>query len=473
VEKRNNFKNSNILTITTAIYEGVIYPLFMNNGRLQKSAQQPFQRNIIMQRLNLQILLTGNELMLGDIVDSNSVMIAHQLNSIGLEIERKVTVGDSLLCLVNNIIDMSKQADILIINGGIGPTVDDLTSQALAQAMGSELKEHKQALAHLSLWCKQRDIALAYPNLKQVHLPKNARIIDNPIGSAVGFVITFQDCDIYCTPGVPIELKEMMVNEIIPVIKKQLPCSQTYQIIRSHVFGYGESSIQSLIDEKIPEWPTKIDLGFRADSPFIEVKLACKQLEDLPLLYTTQTNLSKLLGDHVLAIINKTGKTIAEYVLDLLINKQLKITLAESCTGGLIASKLTNIAGASKAFDAGFITYSNTMKTTILDVKPKTLTKHGAVSKAVVLEMAQGALNKAQADIVIAVTGIAGPNGGTNLKPVGSVWIAWGNNEQIHTHYFCIKGNRKTFQIRVVNIALDLVRRMLLKSVETPYYITT
>jgi nicotinamide-nucleotide amidase len=125
-----------------------------------------------MQRLNLQVLLTGNELMLGDIVDSNSVTIAHQLNTIGLEIERKVIVGDNLTCLVNSIIDMSKQADILIINGGLGPTVDDLTAQALAQATGNELTEHKQALAHLSIWCKQRDISLSYPNLKQVYLPK-------------------------------------------------------------------------------------------------------------------------------------------------------------------------------------------------------------------------------------------------------------------------------------------------------------
>jgi nicotinamide-nucleotide amidase len=426
-----------------------------------------------MQRLNLQVLLTGNELMLGDIVDSNSVTIAHQLNTIGLEIERKVTVGDNLTCLVNNIIDMSKQADILIINGGLGPTVDDLTAQALAQATGNELTEHKQALAHLSLWCKQRDISLSYPNLKQVYLPKNSRIIDNPIGSAVGFVVTFQECDIYCTPGVPTELKNMIINEILPIIKRQLPHSQSHQVIRSQVFGYGESGIQSLIFDNIPEWPKKIDLGFRADTPFIEVKLACQQLEDLPLLHATQSTLTKLLGDHVLAIINKSGKTMAEYVLDLLIDKQLKITLAESCTGGLIASQLTNIAGASKVFEAGFITYSNSMKTTLLEVKPKTLTDHGAVSKAVALEMAKGALNKTQADIVIAVTGIAGPSGGTIDKPVGSVWIAWGNNEQLNTHYFCIKGQRKTFQNRVVNIALDLIRRMLLKSTQKPFYMAT
>ncbi len=424
-----------------------------------------------MKRIKLQILLTGNELMRGDIIDSNSAMIAQYLNDIGLEIERKVTVADSLSNLIENIVEITKQADILIINGGLGPTVDDLTSQALAQVTDQALIEHKQARQHLEKWCEQRNITLDYPNLKQALLPANAGIIANPIGSAVGLVMNFQGCNIYCTPGVPKELELMMANGILPLIKKQLPSEQHYQVIRSQVFGYGEATLQRLIDEKMPDWPEVIDLGFRAEMPFIEVKLACQQLDHLPLLKATQTKLTDILGDHLLASASDNHKTMADYVVDLLTAQNLKITLAESCTGGMIASQLTRISGVSKVFEAGFVTYSNPMKTAMLDVDTTTLDEYGAVSKQVALQMASGALKKAQADIVIAVTGIAGPNGGSIEKPVGAVWIAWGNNEQLHCQYFCLKSPRIHFQIKVANIALDLVRRWLLNSTELPHYI--
>jgi len=423
-----------------------------------------------MKRLNIQILLTGNELMLGDIVDSNSAMIAQQLKNIGVNIQRKVTVADELSDLVDEIRHMSKQADILIINGGLGPTIDDLTAQALAQATKVELNDNSEALSHLTAWCQQRNTPLAYPNLKQIHLPSNVKIIANPIGSAVGFMSHFQECDIYCTPGVPHELERMMNEEIIPLIKKKIPDGQQYHVIRSQTFGYGESSIQALLDKKMPEWPKEIELGFRAAMPFLEVKLACAREEHAPLLTSTQQKVANLLGDHLIFPIEKNSHTMAEHVLALLNRNKLKATFAESCTGGLISSLLTNISGSSNVFEAGFVTYSNHMKTKMLDVKPATLEKFGAVSKQVVIEMAQGALKKSNADLVIAVSGIAGPNGGTTEKPVGSVWIAWGSNKQIETKYFCLKGNRKYFQKMVATRALDLIRRVLIDSQEIPHY---
>jgi len=423
-----------------------------------------------MKRLNIQILLTGNELMLGDIVDSNSAMIAQQLKNVGVNIQRKVTVADELSDLVDEIRHMSKQADILIINGGLGPTVDDLTAQALAQATNVELSDNSDALAHLTAWCQQRNTPLAYPNLKQIHLPSNVKIIANPIGSAVGFMSHFQDCDIYCTPGVPHELKRMMNEEIMPLIKKNIPDDQQYHVIRSQVFGYGESSIQALLDVEIPEWPKEIELGFRAAMPFLEIKLTSKTTENYPLLLSTQDKVARLLGDHLVSSIEKDSITMADHVLTLLNKNKLKVTFAESCTGGLISSLITNISGSSNAFEAGFVTYSNHMKTKMLDVEQNTLEQFGAVSKQVVIEMAQGALKRSSADLVIAVSGIAGPNGGTEEKPVGSVWIAWGNNNQIETKYFCLKGNRKYFQKMVATRALDLIRRLLINSKETPCY---
>jgi len=442
----------------------------LQNKEFNETWDITIQRGLAMKQLNIQILLTGNELMLGDIVDSNSAMIAQQLKNIGLNIQRKVTVADDLTYLVDEIKQMSIQADILIINGGLGPTIDDLTAQALAQASGVELSENSDALKHLSNWCEQRGQPLAYPNLKQVHLPTNTNIIANPIGSAVGFTTQLNGCDIYCTPGVPHELEQMMITQILPMIKKGATDCQQYQVIRSQVFGYGESSVQNLLDTSFSNWPDEIELGFRAAMPFLEIKIACQSSDNLPLLKNTQTKIESLLGDHIISIVDKKNKTMAEHVLGLLNDKNLKITMAESCTGGLISSLFTNISGSSQAFEAGFVTYSNEIKRTLLDVKTQTIEQHGAVSKEVVIEMAQGALKKSQANIAIAVSGIAGPSGGSVDKPVGSVWLAWGSKEKIETQYFCIKGNRKYFQTMVANRGLDLVRRMLINSSEIPNY---
>jgi len=424
-----------------------------------------------MKRLRIQLLLTGNELMIGDIIDSNSAMIAQQLKDLGIEVQRKVTVADDLSYLVDEITHMSQQADILIINGGLGPTVDDLTAQALAQASNTQLVENIHALVHLTTWCDKRGVALSHPNLKQAMLPENCHVIANPVGSAVGFTTRFQHCDIYCTPGVPHELKRMMTQEIMPHIAQKLTSDHYYQVIRLQVFGYGESSIQKLIDKEFKNWSENIELGFRAAMPFLEVKLAIKSNSDEKMLTEYHNKIRSLLGEHVLANIKNEPQTLAEHVLTLLKKQSLKITTAESCTGGLIASLLTNIAGSSQVFEAGFVTYSNQMKTAMIDVSPSTLDHHGAVSEAVVIEMAQGALKKSNADVAIAVSGIAGPDGGSAEKPVGSVWIAWGENNEIKTQYFCIKGSRKYFQTMVANRALDLIRRVLIKSDECPNYI--
>ncbi|MDO6445841.1 CinA family nicotinamide mononucleotide deamidase-related protein [Colwellia sp. 1_MG-2023] len=423
-----------------------------------------------MDDLKIQLLLTGNELMVGDIIDSNSAMIAQHLLPLGASIERKVTVADDIDLLIHEIQTISQQADVLIINGGLGPTIDDLTAQALAKSCQLPLKEHPCAVNHLQEWANRRGIPLDKTNLKQAMLPQHATIIPNRTGSAVGFHLNFQQCDIYCTPGVPSELAIMLQEEVMPLIQPKLAQHQHYQVLRLHVFGLGESTLQALLEEKFPTWPKEVDIGFRASSPFLELKLTIQQKQDIELLTIYKAKLYDLLGDHILSQLSDKTPTMAEYVLTLLQENNQSITTAESCTGGLISSLLTNIAGASKSFEAGYITYSNSAKEKMLDVSNETLRKYGAVSEQVVIEMAQGALAKSDADYAIAVSGIAGPEGGTKEKPVGSVWIAWGNNKKIKTVYLCIKGTRYYFQTAVANRALDLIRRDLIASAEQPYY---
>jgi len=420
---------------------------------------------------NVQLLLTGNELMTGDIVDSNSAMIAQQLKELGLEISRKVTVADDLELLVDEINRLAEQADILIINGGLGPTIDDLTAQALAKATNIELAEHPKALEHLTTWCEKRGAKLNAPNLKQTILPKNCNIIPNNQGSAVGFQVNHLNCEIYCTPGVPRELEVMLLEQIVPDIAKELPNELVSDVTRLQVFGLGESTLQKMVDDKLPDWPKNIELGFRAGMPLLEVKLTTTTQEAHDKKHYWQEKLLKVLGDHVIAQISNEPLSLANNVLVKLADKDFKITTAESCTGGLIASMITREAGASAFFEAGFVTYSDNMKTKLLGVSEQLLSNHGAVSQEVVIAMAKGALEKSSADFVIAVSGIAGPDGGDNKKPVGTVWIAWGNIDNLKSICLLMPLPRHYFQKYVASIGLDLIRRELINSQEIPSYV--
>ncbi|WP_019025805.1 CinA family nicotinamide mononucleotide deamidase-related protein [Colwellia piezophila] len=420
----------------------------------------------------VQLLLTGNELMTGDIVDSNSAMMAQVLKELGLEVSRKVTVADDLTLLVNEINYMATTSDILIINGGLGPTIDDLTAQALALTIEEELIEHPQALKHVTQWCRQRGTELNAPNRKQAILPNGCQIIANSCGSAVGFTVRYKDCDIYCTPGVPHELKKMMTEQMVPMIKSNLPDHLIASVTRLQVFGLGESTLQKMIDEQLPNWPTEIELGFRAGLPLLEVKLTTNTNKGLALKPLWQEKLASVLGDHLIAEVQGKAKSLAEHLLNQLQQHNLKITTAESCTGGLIASHLTQVSGSSSSFEAGFVTYSNVMKTAMLDVPPQLFEQDGAVSKAVVIAMAKGALLKSNADLTIAVSGIAGPNGGSENKPVGTVWFAWGSLNDIKTQCLLLPYDRRQFQYFVAEIGLDFLRRYQKNLITTPSYVT-
>lgn len=419
----------------------------------------------------LQILLTGNELMTGDIVDSNSAMMAKVFKEIGLNIRRKVTLADDLNLLINEIKQIARNSDILIINGGLGPTVDDLTAKALAIATKKNLTQNPIALLHVTNWCKQRDIPLNAANIKQAILPEDCQIINNKTGSAVGFSIRYMECDIYCTPGVPSELHTMLCEEIIPIVRKNLPNNIISEVTRLQVFGIGESSLQTLINEQLPSWPDELDLGFRAGKPLLEVKLTAYSCKGITLKSIWTNKLIKVLGDHFITEVKDKAFTLAEHLIEKLRQNNIKVTTAESCTGGLIASKLTEVDGASACFSAGFVTYSDHMKHTLLDVPKETLQEHGAVSEAVVIAMAKGALIKSNANLTIAVSGIAGPSGGTINKPTGTVWFAWGSANNIHTQCLLLPYERVKFQQYVAAIGLDLLRRYHQNLTSLPNYI--
>jgi len=426
------------------------------------------QREIIM-RINL--LLTGDELMSGDTIDSNSAMIARQLVPLGWKIQQKLTVGDDRQLLIRATQDLSRDCDVLIINGGLGPTVDDLTAEALASATGVSIAEHPEALAHLQSWCAERRISLNAANYKQAMLPAGCNIVANPVGSAVGFSLILNGCLVICTPGVPRELEAMLSASILPLLRAQFS-SGTHHIKRFALFGVGESALQQQISDAFPDWPASVSLGFRVGFPLLELKLTTTAASADALLEPLLARLQPLIANYLIGEVplGSTGVSLPEELIKLLIARKQRIAVAESCTGGLIASQLTSIAGSSKVFEGGFVTYSNAMKQAVLDVKTQTLEAHGSVSEEVVREMAAGALRVSGADYTAAVSGVAGPGGGTADKPVGTVWIAWGSAQQIHATKLLVPLGRIMFQQYVTAVALDLIRREILGIATPPSY---
>ena len=366
----------------------------------------------------IALLLTGNELMSGDTVDSNSAMIATCLGDHGLEIGEKCTVGDDPTLLQSALARLAQQYPAVIVNGGLGPTRDDLTSEVIATLTDTELTENPEARAHVENWCARRRIAPNPANLKQAFVPAGCQLIHNPLGSALGFAINVKDCLVLTTPGVPSEL-EAMLPALVTHLEARVG-GEARQILRLQTFGIGESSVEERIKKYADRWPNAVTLGFRAGMPQLELKLSVPSAAHLPAQEEALALLEEDFGDHILG---KGSTRLAEKLQAVLRNQNKTMTTAESCTGGGIASALTELPGISEIFLEGFVTYSNAAKHADLGVPEQLLETNGAVSSEVVAAMARGAAERAGTDLALSVSGIAGPGGGTEHKPVGLVWF--------------------------------------------------
>ena len=232
-------------------------------------------------RTNVELLLTGDELMSGDTVDSNSALIARELSLIDLAPARRVTLGDDRSALVNELLSMTRNAGAVIVNGGLGPTIDDLTAQIVAEVAGVPIKEHPQALADLQQWCERRRLVLNEANRKQAMLPEGCELIENPVGSAPGFALEISGCLVMCTPGVPSELRAMLPT-LTQKLVQRYGTHVNKQVLRLQTFGLGESTAQQLVKDHCPDWPNEVALSFRAGAPQLEIKLTVMRDEDLP-----------------------------------------------------------------------------------------------------------------------------------------------------------------------------------------------
>lgn len=410
-----------------------------------------------------EILITGDEIRSGALVDSNSAYIAQKLQETGIEIARHCCVGDDPATTTNILTEMGQRSDIAVVTGGLGPTDDNLTAVAAARAADVNLVLDPQAVESAENFAKARNRRLTDSYKKQAMLPTGAQCLNNPVGTSPGFHLKIGQCDFFFLPRAPFEMRRMLTEQVIPRIMKLLGPAVGVRPVKTFcALGLTESATRDYLDKFDRLFP-RIKLGLRTQFPEIQVKLYAHGADEEEMRAQMEAAtrwVRQKLGDRV---ISDTGESTERVVGDLLRQKKANLALAESCTGGLIADLLTNVPGSSEYFIFSAVTYSNELKMKILDVNARTLDLYGAVSEQTAKEMAQGVQQISSATYGLSVSGIAGPGGATADKPVGTVCIGLADAKSVHGYRFNF-----TFADRWMNkhvfatTALDLLRRELL-----------
>lgn len=408
--------------------------------------------------MKLEMICTGEEVLAGQIIDTNAAWVADTLMNQGIEMQYRVTVGDRIEDLVSTFTERSHCADIILVNGGLGPTSDDLSAQAMALALGEELVEHKQWRQHLEDWFAKRGRTMPENNLKQCLLPASAILVDNPIGSAPGFRVKLNQAWLFFTPGVPVELKQMLTEQFLPFIKQEFKPSEPTHLNKLLTLGHGESGLAEQLEALAI--PAGITLGYRPSVPHVEIKLFARGNNAIAALPAFRESVKALLGT---AVVAEGPPSLAEEVHSLLVDSKLSLSIAESCTGGMICNQLIEYPGSSHYLLQGLVTYSNQAKINTLNVPEQTLNEHGAVSIETAQAMAQGARQLLDSDYALSTTGIAGPDGGSEKKPVGMVVIALASKTSTWTQTVLLsQRSRNLVRLMSSAIALDMLRRKLL-----------
>lgn len=413
--------------------------------------------------MNVELISVGTELLLGNIVNTNARFLSEKCAMLGMLVYYQTTVGDNRERMTEVIKTALMRADIIILNGGLGPTEDDITKDVCAETMGLKLVEDPEVKARLEEWYRERKLTdLPDSNWRQALVPEGAVIFENHNGTAPGLAMEKDGKTAILLPGPPDEMIPMVENQICPYIQKKQSGIIRSQMVK--ICGYGESKVEDMLLDLIDN-QTNPTLATYAKTMEVHIRVTARaETEDeaKKILKPVVKEIKKRFG-HAVYTTDET-ETLEDVVVRLLTKYDLTVTTAESCTGGLLAARLVNVPGASEVFRQGFITYSNKAKRKILDVSKTTLRKYGAVSEQTAKEMATGGVFATDADICVAVTGVAGPDGGTPEKPVGLVYIACYMKDSVQVEEYHFNGNREKIREQTAVQALDLLRRAVLKN---------
>ncbi|MGN0004116.1 MAG: competence/damage-inducible protein A [Sphingobacterium composti] len=371
--------------------------------------------------MNAEIITIGDEILLGQIVDSNSAWIGQQLNLMNIRVNQITSISDTAEAIINALNQASSRAKLIIVTGGLGPTKDDITKQTIANYFGKKLVRNAEVLAHVKkLFARfAPDKVMPEVNQAQADVLEGCQVLFNDVGTAPGMLVE-KDGKLYVfLPGVPFEMKFLITNRVLPLIASRVS-SSTIEHRHIITIGLGESFLAAKIVDIEESLPNNIKLAYLPKVGLVRLRLTQIGGSQINIDYY-HAQLVERLKEHV---VSTKDVTIEQAIVEAFSADNLKFATAESCTGGSIAAGITAISGASAMFDCGIVAYHNSIKQNLLGVQESTLMIHGAVSEQTVIEMAEGVKKLAGADYAIATSGIAGPGGGTPEKPVGTVWIA-------------------------------------------------
>ncbi len=411
--------------------------------------------------MKIGILTIGNELMNGRITDLNASFIAREINQQGWQIETIISVGDDFASIKNRLDYLLSLTDAIICTGGLGPTADDITTAAIAEAFGLPLYTDENVLNFIRDIFTKFNLRWVENNAKQAMFPQGAEIIPNSRGTAPGFSLLINEKPIFVIPGVPAEARMMLTLGVIPILRRYFPHNELYtskQTIKT--FGLSEAAVDDRLKD-IDFDSLGVSVGFYPVFPENHIVLISrrKTLEEAQNnLQKAQDEVSARLHDYIFAC---EEKTLEEVIADLLTKKKLTIAIAESCTGGLITNRLTNVSGSSDYLERGLVTYSNAAKISMLGVPAEIIEKHGAVSQQTALLMAEGVRKLAGTDLGLSSTGIAGPSGGSNEKPVGTVYLALSDSGRTICRHHTFRWDRQRNKDVFSEAALFLLKNYL------------
>ncbi|PZP52283.1 MAG: damage-inducible protein CinA [Pseudopedobacter saltans] len=412
-----------------------------------------------MKQVMASIITIGDELLIGQVIDTNSAFIAQQLNQIGIWSHRRIAVGDVWDEIWEALNQESAVSDIVLITGGLGPTTDDITKPLLCKYFQTELIENQDSLRNLKAIFKDREMPEKI--FGQALLPASCIPVFNKRGTAFGMWFEKNETIFVSMPGVPFEMKGMITDYVIPELQKrfELPTIAYRTVLTA---GKGESAINETIQDFEDALPSNIQLAYLPDLGKVRVRLTTSGAdanETIEQLDQEFTKLKVLLED---ITVSDNGDNMEEALGKILIEKQLTVGTAESCTAGNIAHVISSVPGSSRYLLGGIVSYSNEVKHNLLGVKEETLAQYGAVSEQTVKEMVKGCLDSIHADVAVAVSGILGPDGGTPEKPVGTVWVAVGNQENMATKCLHLRyNNRERNMQATTNAALNMLFRFV------------
>ncbi len=402
-----------------------------------------------MNLIRIAVLATGDELLNGSISDTNTRDIARLLAPAGYRLGSSLCVSDNPEQIAQALRQLIPQQDVIIATGGLGSTGDDLTAKTVAQALGRPLEENPKAIEMIRKRYLESGRELDPGVLRQALLPQKSVPLPNTEGTAPGFWLRQQGCDLFFLPGVPVEMRAMLINTVIPALKRNKPGAAPLLRRNFGFFGLSEPQIESRIP--YADFPQGVQVGFSLDYPLVRIALSSESDNAENLLDTAEALLVEQLGDYLVA---RGDESMAAHVGQLLRRSGISLSLAESCTGGLISQMLTSVAGASEFLTRGAVTYADSAKIDWLNVEPEIIATYGAVSAECALSMARGMRAASGSDLSLAVTGIAGPGGGTAEKPVGTVFLALAaeNVDQVRGYQF--NGDRQKVQQMSASMAL-------------------